>query len=141
MCVLFSRDPEEEFDSIYKKGEPAPDPTCYLAATARTEIRVWKDPNCGCCREWIVHLERNGFAVVAHDTGNVSARRRLGMPSRYGSCHTARIGNYVVTDRLDSGGMGQVFRAVHEGIGSPRRPRRDTPVNGCSTGTDSLDSA
>ncbi|MEM9883500.1 MAG: phytoene desaturase family protein [Planctomycetota bacterium] len=34
---VFSRDPEEEFDYIYKKGEPAPDPTAYLAATARTE--------------------------------------------------------------------------------------------------------
>jgi phytoene desaturase len=34
---VFSRDPEEEFESIYRKGEPAPDPTCYLAATARTE--------------------------------------------------------------------------------------------------------
>ncbi len=34
---VFSRDPEEEFDFIYKKGEPAPDPTCYLAATAGTE--------------------------------------------------------------------------------------------------------
>jgi phytoene desaturase len=34
---VFSRDPREEFDSIYKKGEPAPDPTCYLAATTATE--------------------------------------------------------------------------------------------------------
>ena len=34
------RDPEEEFDWIYGKGEPAPDPTCYLAATARTEPGV-----------------------------------------------------------------------------------------------------
>jgi phytoene desaturase len=32
----FSRDPHEEFEYIYWKGEPAPDPTCYLAATART---------------------------------------------------------------------------------------------------------
>ncbi|MBI1337804.1 MAG: phytoene desaturase [Phycisphaera sp.] len=37
---VFSRDPEEEFDAIYKQGEPAPDPTCYLAATARTETAV-----------------------------------------------------------------------------------------------------
>jgi len=36
-CFVFSRDPEEEFDAIYKHGEPAPDPTAYLAATARTE--------------------------------------------------------------------------------------------------------
>ena len=34
---VFSRDPEVEFDAIYRRGEPAPDPTCYLAATARTE--------------------------------------------------------------------------------------------------------
>jgi phytoene desaturase len=31
---VFSRDPKEEFDWIYNRGEPAPDPTCYLAATA-----------------------------------------------------------------------------------------------------------
>ncbi|NVN02114.1 MULTISPECIES: phytoene desaturase family protein [Asaia] len=34
---VFSRDAEEEFDAIYKYGRPAPDPTCYLAATARTD--------------------------------------------------------------------------------------------------------
>ncbi|MGL6094173.1 MAG: phytoene desaturase family protein, partial [Fimbriiglobus sp.] len=34
---VFSRDPHEEFEYIYRKGEPAPDPTCYLAATTRTE--------------------------------------------------------------------------------------------------------
>ena len=34
---VFSRDAHEEFDFIYKKGEPAPDPSCYIAATAATE--------------------------------------------------------------------------------------------------------
>jgi phytoene desaturase len=37
---VFSRDPEEEFDFIYDKGEPAPDPTCYLCAPASTEPGV-----------------------------------------------------------------------------------------------------
>ena len=37
---VFSRNPEEEFDWIYNKGEPAPDPTCYIAAPARTEPGV-----------------------------------------------------------------------------------------------------
>jgi phytoene desaturase len=37
---VFSRDPEEEFDWIYRKGEPAPDPTCYLAAPAVTDPSV-----------------------------------------------------------------------------------------------------
>ena len=37
---VFSRDPEQEFDWIYRKGEPAPDPSCYIAAPARTEPGV-----------------------------------------------------------------------------------------------------
>ena len=34
---VFSRDPHEEFRYIYELGEPAPDPTCYLASTAQTD--------------------------------------------------------------------------------------------------------
>ena len=34
---VFSRDPHEEFHHIYDLGEPAPDPTCYLAATTKTD--------------------------------------------------------------------------------------------------------
>ena len=34
---VFSRDPAEEFHHIYDLGEPAPDPTCYLACTAATD--------------------------------------------------------------------------------------------------------
>jgi phytoene dehydrogenase-like protein len=37
---VFSRDPEEEFGAIYGQGEPAPDPTAYIAAPARTEPEV-----------------------------------------------------------------------------------------------------
>ena len=37
---VFSRDAEEEFDYIYRRGEPAPDPTCYLAAPSGTEPAV-----------------------------------------------------------------------------------------------------
>ena len=37
---VFSRDAREEFDFIYGRGEPAPDPTCYIAAPSRTEPGV-----------------------------------------------------------------------------------------------------
>jgi phytoene desaturase len=37
---VFSRDPHEEFETIYRKGEPAGDPTCYVCAPARTEPGV-----------------------------------------------------------------------------------------------------
>ena len=34
---VFSRDPHEEFHAIYDLGEPAPDPTCYLACTSQSD--------------------------------------------------------------------------------------------------------
>jgi diapolycopene oxygenase len=37
---VFSRDAEEEFDFIYRRGEPAPDPTAYLAAPSGTDPSV-----------------------------------------------------------------------------------------------------
>ncbi len=37
---VFSDSPEEEFEAIYERGEPAPDPTCYVCAPARTEPGV-----------------------------------------------------------------------------------------------------
>jgi diapolycopene oxygenase len=37
---VFSRDPKEELEAIYRKGEPAPDPTCYVCAPSRTDSSV-----------------------------------------------------------------------------------------------------
>lgn len=37
---VFSRDAEEEFDAIYRRGEPAPDPTAYIAAPSGTDPSV-----------------------------------------------------------------------------------------------------
>ena len=37
---VFSKDPHEEFDYIYKQGIPAPDPTAYVCAPASTEPQV-----------------------------------------------------------------------------------------------------
>jgi len=37
---VFSDNAEVEFDWIYRKGEPAPDPTCYIAAPSGTDASV-----------------------------------------------------------------------------------------------------
>ena len=59
-------------------------------------LQVWKSPSCGCCKDWIAILQRDGFAVQVFDQGSGAARARAGLPARYGSCHTALIGGYVV---------------------------------------------
>lgn len=63
---------------------------------ARIPVQVWKDPNCGCCHDWIRHMEANGFQVTVHDEGNNAARARLGLPNRLASCHTALVGSYLL---------------------------------------------
>ena len=40
---VFSKDPHEEFDYIYRRGEPAPDPTCYVCAPSLSEAAVAPD--------------------------------------------------------------------------------------------------
>lgn len=37
---VFSRDPHEEFEAIYRRGCPAPDPTCYVCAPSGTDPEV-----------------------------------------------------------------------------------------------------
>lgn len=66
-------------------------------AQAATTIDVYRDPNCGCCKNWIKYLEANGFSVNDHVEPNMSAvKQRLGVAPRLSSCHTAVIGGQFV---------------------------------------------
>jgi hypothetical protein len=67
-----------------------------VAHAASASVEVWKAPSCGCCKDWIRHLESNGFKVTVHDSGNTAARARLGIPMRLGSCHTAQVEGYAI---------------------------------------------
>ncbi|WP_058088266.1 DUF411 domain-containing protein [Aquabacterium parvum] len=66
------------------------------AKPIRPLVEVWKDPQCGCCKDWVAHMEKAGFDVRVHETGNADARKRLGIPDKWGSCHTASVGGYVL---------------------------------------------
>jgi len=60
-------------------------------------IDVHRDANCGCCKDWIKHLESNGFSVNDHVEPNMATvKQELGVPPRLGSCHTAVIGGQFV---------------------------------------------
>ena len=71
-------------------------PAAVAATTPALFAEVWKDPNCGCCKDWVDYLVAAGFKVKVNDTGNEAVRSRLGVERRYGSCHTALIGGYAI---------------------------------------------
>ena len=82
-------------------------------------MEIWKDASCGCCGDWIKHMQAKGFKLDAiHDTGNNAVRARLGLAAKYGSGHTALIG----------GGRGGGPVAAGRGGGPPARK---APGGGC----------
>lgn len=70
-----------------------------LPATAAAPIRmtIYKSPTCGCCKEWVTHVEKAGFAPVVHDVPDVMPMKKtLGIPGELHSCHTAIVGRYSI---------------------------------------------
>ncbi len=98
--------------------------TAALAQPAKPLVEVWKDPNCGCCKDWVAHLEANGFTVRVFDTGNTAARKRLGMPDQLGSCHTARVQGYVIEGHVPAKDMQRLLADKPQALGLsvPRMP-------------------
>jgi hypothetical protein len=88
-----------------------------LAAAPATRVEVWKSPTCGCCKDWVKHLEANGFSVTVHDDGNTDARKRLGMPLAYGSCHTARVGGYAIEGHVPAREIHRLLREKPKAVG------------------------
>lgn len=80
-------------------------------------MQVWKDPNCGCCNDWVEYLRRDGFRVQTFDTGNTAMRQRLGLPVKYGSCHTALIGGYVIEGHVNASEIRRILTEKPEAIG------------------------
>ena len=60
-------------------------------------ITVYKNPECQCCKRWIKYLKKNNYNVTEKNTRDVFAeKKRLGVPEKISSCHTAVIDGYVV---------------------------------------------
>lgn len=100
-------------------------PLVSLAQRApKTAVEVWKDASCGCCKEWVRHLEQNGFSVMVHDTGNAKMRAKLGIPQKFGSCHTALVGGYAVEGHVPARDIQRLLkeRPVAAGLAAPGMP-------------------
>jgi hypothetical protein len=98
-----------------------------LAATgnATPVITVWKTPTCGCCKAWVSHLQKNGFEVVTNNVNDTTAiRKKLGLPDQYGSCHTAKLGNYVIEGHVPAEDIRKLLKdkPVARGLSVPGMP-------------------
>lgn len=93
----------------------------WVAAQASTpSVEVWKSPTCGCCKDWVRHMQDNGFRVTVNDSGNTKARARVGIPRKLGSCHTAVVAGYAIE--------GHVLASQHDRDHADRRVPVVLPV-------------
>ena len=102
------------------------------SAAEGLSIEVWTNPACGCCKDWITYLEANGFSVTSYNEGGVEAMERLGMPTKYGSCHTASIEGYAIEGHVP---VQEILRLLEErpdaiGISVPGMPRGSPGMDG-----------
>ena len=87
-------------------------------AEATHAVTVYKSPSCGCCAKWVEHLIQNGFQVRTHNVADVSAeRQRLGMPSQYSSCHSAKVGRYAVEGHVPAADIKRLLREKPDAVG------------------------
>ena len=89
-----------------------------LGASRLPEVQVFKSPTCGCCGNWVAHMKSAGFSVRVAEVNDAAVeRKRLGMPERYGSCHTATVGGYVLEGHVPADEVKRLLAVKPKAIG------------------------
>lgn len=95
--------------------------------SSRVAAIVYKTPTCGCCTLWVDHLRANGFQVTSKDVSAAEVRavsKAAGLPEDGTSCHTARIGDYVVEGHVPASDIHRLLKEkpAIAGIAAPGMP-------------------
>ncbi|MBO0903717.1 DUF411 domain-containing protein [Jiella sonneratiae] len=91
-----------------------------ISGRAAEAMTVYASPSCGCCHGWVEHMRAAGFAVVVEDRSSdelARIKRAAGLPPALSSCHTARIGGYVVEGHVPAAEVARLLKERPEAIG------------------------
>lgn len=95
------------------------------SAPAPSVVTVYKDAACGCCKEWIKHLSKNGFAVNAQDVEAIdNIKRTMFVPEKLWSCHTAIVDRYVIEGHVPAKDIKKLLadKPKLQGLSAPGMP-------------------
>src|SRR6476646_7560119 len=88
-----------------------------VRAQAPRPLFVYEDPNCGCCKQWVAHMQANGFAPTVKDSADVNTVKRAhNVPQPVWSGHTAIVGNYVVEGHVPAADEKRLLTEQPKGI-------------------------
>ena len=73
---------------------------------------VYKDANCGCCKEWVGYAEGHGLKATAQNVDDVSLfKERYSVPQQMRSCHTTVTADgYVFEGHVPAKHMAQFLK-------------------------------
>lgn len=97
----------------------------FIGPSFASEITVYKSATCGCCKEWVKHLQNNGFSVKAQDVSDLrSYKNANGVPTKLASCHTATVGGYVIEGHVPANDIKRLLkeRPAVNGLAVPGMP-------------------
>ena len=103
------------------------------AVAADDEVVMYKDPNCGCCGKWADHMREHGFKVKEVATTQMGqVKGEAGVPQALGSCHTARVGGYVVEGHVPAADVRRMLteKPAIAGISAPGMPMGSPGMEG-----------
>src|SRR5215218_5013304 len=97
-------------------------------AAAAQKITVYKTSSCGCCKLWVDHLKASGFDVHAMDVSAEQVRsvsKAAGLKDNDVSCHTAKVGNYIVEGHVPASDIQRMLKEkpAIAGIAAPGMPQ------------------
>lgn len=92
--------------------------TQLLAAEGTESIHVYKSPSCGCCSDWVDHLEENGFDVDVTETNDLNQIKiDAGLTPALASCHTAFVGDYVIEGHVPASDIQRLITEAPQATG------------------------
>jgi hypothetical protein len=87
------------------------------APSPARQVRVWRDPGCGCCGGWVEHMRAAGFRVEEQLVASPApARRMLGIPADLLSCHAAAVGGYALEGHVPASAVERLLAERPAGI-------------------------
>jgi hypothetical protein len=83
-----------------------------------TPVQMWKSPTCGCCKDWVAHMESAGFKLQVFEVEDPGVQRsKLGLEAKYGSCHTALVEGYVLEGHVPAADVRRLLRERPAALG------------------------
>lgn len=107
------------------------------AFAAGIPVKMYKNPDCGCCDRWAAYMEANGFTVETINTPDLAAiKAKYHVPTDLAGCHTALVGSYVVEGLVPAKYVKQMLseHIAAQGLSLPGMPVGAPGMPGTSTG-------